>query len=62
MVSRTANSTKYHKKYVKHDIQLQVADSMGFAVAGTEFWITVTIIKQGKKVTVQFPLINFVTG
>jgi len=46
----------------KHNIQLQLSDSLGFPVDGTQFWVTLDIIKQGNLVTIQFPLINFQTG
>lgn len=43
----------------KHNIQLVVADGGGFPFEGTEFWVTLDIIKQGNLVTIQFPAINF---
>ena len=46
----------------KHNIQLQLFDSFGLPVDGTEFWVTLDIIKQGNLVTIQFPVINFQTG
>ena len=46
----------------KHNIQLQLSDSLGFPVDGTQFWITLDIIKRGNLVTIQFPVINFQTG
>ncbi len=49
-------------KHFKHNIQLQLADSNGFRVVGTEFWVTVDIVKNGPRVTIQLPLINFQTG
>jgi len=53
-------------KCFKHNIQLQLCDSLGFPVPGTKFWITLDIIKEcskkSTKVTIQIPLINFQTG
>lgn len=46
----------------KHNIQLQLSDAYGVPVPGTEFWVTLTILKKGQQVTVQIPSINFVTG
>ena len=46
----------------KHNIQLQLADAYGVPVPGTEFWGTITVLKEGRKVTLQLPLINFQTG
>ncbi len=46
----------------KHNIQLQLSDGNGVPVPHTKFWVTLTIIKEGPKVTIQLPLINFVTG
>ncbi len=48
--------------HFKHNIQLQLADTNGSPVAGTEFWVTLDIIKDGSEVTVLLPLINFQTG
>ncbi len=53
---------KHKRECFKHNIQLQLSDSLGFPVEGTEFWITLDIIKEGPKVTIQFPVINFQTG
>jgi hypothetical protein len=44
-----------------HNIQLQLTDSLGFPVDGAQFWVTLDIIKEGPKVTIFFPLINFET-
>lgn len=52
----------HRKKEFEHKIQLQLSDSLGFPVPGTEFWVTLTIIKVGNKVTLQLPVINFQTG
>lgn len=49
-------------KSFTHSIQLQLADSLGFPVPGTEFWVQLDIIKQGDLVTILFPVINFETG
>lgn len=46
----------------KHNIQLQLADSLGFLVDGTQFWVELVIDKKGSLVTVQLPVINFQTG
>ena len=46
----------------KHTIQLQLSDANGFPVDGTQFWVTLDIIKQSNLVTIQFPVINFQTG
>ena len=45
-----------------HLIQLQLADANGFLVPETQFWITLTIVKNGSEVTIQFPTVNFQTG
>ena len=50
------------REVCKHNIQLQLADANGWPVEGTEFWVTLRIIKEGSKVTILFPLINFATG
>ncbi len=52
----------HQTKCFQHDIQLQLSDSLGFPVPGTEFWVILDIIKDGPKVTIQLPLINFETG
>lgn len=49
-------------KFVQHQIQLQLCDSLGFPVEGTAFWVTLDLIKEGPIVTVQLPAINFETG
>jgi hypothetical protein len=46
----------------KHQIQLYLGDAYGVEVPNTAFWITLTIVKDGPKVTIQFPVINFETG
>ena len=46
----------------KHQIQLFLGDAYGVEVPNTRFWITLTIIKNGPQVTIQFPVINFETG
>ena len=51
-----------HKKCFQHTIKLQLSDSLGFPVPKTEFDVTLDIIKDGPKVIIQFPLINFQTG
>ena len=51
-----------HQKTCKHVIQFQLSDSLGFLVPGTQFDVTIVILKNGDKVTIQFPVINFQTG
>jgi hypothetical protein len=46
----------------QHNIQLQLSDSNGFPVAGTEFWVTIDVVKDESLVTLNLPLINFQTG
>ena len=58
----SSSSTCHPKKEFEHKIQLQLSDSLGFPVAGTEFWVTLIILKEGRKVTIQLPVINFQTG
>ncbi len=61
----TSGSVKNHKRKserFQHAIQLQLSDSAGFPVPGTEFWVTLDIIQEGPKVTIQLPVINFQTG
>ncbi len=45
-----------------HKIQLQLYDYAGFPVPNTQFWITLTIRKQGPYIVIQLPAINFQTG
>ncbi len=45
-----------------HVIQLQVGDVFGLPVPGTQFFVTLTIRKEGPFVTIQLPAINFQTG
>jgi hypothetical protein len=45
-----------------HKIQLFLGDAYGVRVPNTEFYIKLTIIKEGPKVTIQLPCINFETG
>ena len=45
-----------------HQMQLQLFDSFGLPVAGTQFWITLTITVTGPDVRIQLPSINFQTG
>lgn len=49
-------------KSFEHKIQLQLSDSFGLPVPGTEFWVSLTITKKGNKVTIQLPVINFQIG
>ena len=46
----------------EHQILLYVGDAYGAPVPKTEFWIMLIIIKDGAKVTIQIPFINFQTG
>ena len=53
-------------KISKHNIQLQLADSLGFPITGSEFWVTVDVIRELIKeneslVTLLLPVINFQT-
>ena len=53
-------------KIKKHNIQLQLADSLGFPIVGSEFWVTLEVIRESLEenkslVTLQLPLINFQT-
>ena len=57
-----AKDTHNNVQCFKHNIQLQLSDSLGFPVDGTQFWVTLDVIKQGNLVTIQFPVINFQTG
>lgn len=57
----TSNSISSSVEF-EHKIQLQLSDSIGFPVPGTQFYITLKIVKDGSKVTIQFPTINFQTG
>ena len=50
------------KNQIKHNIQLQLSDSLGFPVPDTECWVTLDIRKEGSIVTILIPSINFVTG
>lgn len=58
----SAEVNSHCKKQFEHKIQLQLSDSLGFPVPGTEFWVTLLIVKNGNKVTIQLPVINFQTG
>ena len=58
----THGHQKASEKSFKHDIQLQLSDSLGFPVAGTQFCVTLDIVKNGDLVTIQLPLINFEMG
>lgn len=58
----TKKEKKDKKKCFKHAIKLQLADSNGWGVSGTEFWVHLKVIKDGPLVTIQLPLINFQTG
>lgn len=47
---------------IKHKIQLQLSDPYGIPVPGTEFWVSLNIVREGQRVTIQLPSINFFTG
>lgn len=51
-----------NKAESEHQVQLQLFDVYGIPVPNTSFWITITILKNGDKVTLQLPTINFQTG
>ncbi len=53
---------EHKRECFKHNIQLQLSDANGFPVDGTQFWVTLDIIKEGPKVTIQLPVIDFQTG
>lgn len=46
----------------EHHIQLQLFDSLDVPVEGTQFWVTAKILREGRKVTISLPAINFQTG
>lgn len=46
----------------KHNIKLQLCDYQGSPVKGTDFWVTLDVIKENDKVIIHFPVINFQTG
>lgn len=53
-------------KTKKHNIQLQLADSLGFPILGSEFWVTLVVIRESLEedkalVTLLIPLIDFQT-
>lgn len=50
------------KESFDHNLQLQLFDVYGVPVPNTQFWITVTILKEGSKVTLQLPTINWQSG
>src|SRR5947208_1674058 len=60
--SHSNDKCESETKVFKHNIQLQLSDSNGFPVEGTEFWVTIDVIKNGQLVTLELPLINFQTG
>jgi hypothetical protein len=49
------------KTSLKRRMQLQVADSLGFLIDGTQFWITIEVSTDENKVLLQLPTINFQT-
>ena len=56
------SSEECARKEFTHQMQLQLYDGLGLPVDGTQFWVNLKIIKKGKKVKIQFPVINFQTG
>jgi len=48
--------------FFEHNIQLQLSDPYGIPVPGTKFRVKLTIKKEGPKVTIQLPQVNFLTG
>ena len=62
MTSKCSSSSIKDGEPFQHKIQLYLADAYGIRVPKTEFWITLTIVKDGFKVTIQVPAINFETG
>lgn len=60
---QNSSSDSCHERHeFTHKIQLQLFDGNSFPVDGTQFWVSLTILKEGNKVTIQFPTINFQTG
>lgn len=53
---------KRDKQFFQHPIKLQLSDSLGFPVYGTEFWVLLDITQDGPNVKIQLPAINFETG
>lgn len=49
-------------EWFEHHIQLQLYDSLDVPVDGTQFWVTLKILKEGKKVSISLPTINFQIG
>jgi len=53
-------------KTFRHRMQLYLADAYGIEVPGTDFWITLTVVKEkigsATRVTLQLPSISFETG
>lgn len=58
--------TSQQRSTFKHSMQLYLADAYGIEVPGSEFWITIDVIKEEidnvTRVTLQLPSISFVTG
>lgn len=46
----------------EHAMQLQLLDSLGFAVENTQFWVNVIVTPNKSLVTVNIPAITFQTG
>ena len=59
----SSSSDSCHDRHeFTHPMQLQLYDGLGFPVDGTQFWVNLKIVKKGKKIKIQFPVINFQTG
>ncbi len=59
--AKTKHRTSEREEF-EYDIQLQLFDSLDVPVDGTQFWVTLKILKEGKKVTISLPAISFQTG
>lgn len=57
-----AKERLYKAQHSHHNVQLQLSDAYGVPVPGAQFWVKLKILKEGQKVTLQLPSINFVTG
>lgn len=51
----------YKSEPFEHNITFQLISSTGSPIAGTQFEVTLTILKEGPKIIIQFPVINFQT-
>lgn len=59
---KRTNAHTQKNEWFEHNIQFQLYDSLDVPVEGTQFWVTLKILKEGKKVTISLPAINFQTG